>query len=654
MAGSSSRRRKKTGAQSATLKARGRAGIEPPFDPVAKDPLDLRDLMYEPALRELPFAMDHRQGVPRVLDQGREGACTGFALAAVVNYLRHNRSDAPASNDGVSARMLYDMARRYDEWEGENYEGSSIRAAMKGWQRHGVCDERLWPNDAQDQEFGEEAQLDARSRPLGAYYRVRHLHLNHMHAALDEVGILYASASVHSGWHEVSPKTGRIPFRPDKVGGHAFAIVGYDTLGFWIQNSWGEDWGVNGFCHISYDDWLENGWDCWVARMGVPTVNDAASSEAVGGRVASFDYIPHESVVLADIRPHFVNLGNDGRLSTRGRYANDERDVRRIFRESLPGTVRRWRGTPKLLLYAHGGLNDERASASRVATMRDYFLANRIYPLHFMWETGLAETVDGIVEDAFRNKRFLGWRDALTDRFRDLLDDGIELSARPIGRPVWTEMKENARLASAPSGGARLVAREIKRYRDRIGAIELHLVGHSAGSIFHAHLIPYLIRQGLPITTLTFLAPACTTELFRENVLPHLTAVPENRGGALGVGRITVFNLDDDAERGDTVGSVYDKSLLYLVSEAFEAQKGVPILGMDKFVREDEEITVALRGARTSSGTTVIRTRRSSHGANLGSASRSHGGFDNDASTLNSLLRIVRGRQPLRPFPENA
>lgn len=74
-----------------------------------------------------------------------------------------------------------------------------------------------------------------------------------MHAALAEVGILYATATVHSGWV--------IPLETTPLGGHAFAIVAYDTQGFWIQNSWGPDWGLRGLAHISYDDWLSNGTD---------------------------------------------------------------------------------------------------------------------------------------------------------------------------------------------------------------------------------------------------------------------------------------------------------------------------------------------------------------------------------------------------------
>ena len=280
------------------------------FD-TAKDPLDLRDLTYEGSLRELPFAVDNRKQVPIILNQGTEGACTGFGLAAVVNFLLYNRSDRSAierkklrkPENGASARMLYEMAKRYDEWESENYSGSSIRGAMKGWLRHGVCSSQTWPYENDAGRLNPERQLEALGRPLGSYLRVRHLHLNQMHNALNEVGILYGSASVHQGWYEVD-KAGKIPYRSDKIGGHAFAIVGYDEGGFWVQNSWGATWGKDGFCRISYDDWLENAYDCWVARLGVPTNSIALEGGADRERVTAFDYIPHEAVVLSKIRPH--------------------------------------------------------------------------------------------------------------------------------------------------------------------------------------------------------------------------------------------------------------------------------------------------------------------------------------------------------------
>ena len=99
--------------------------------------------------------------------------------------------------------MLYVMARRYDEWRGEDYEGSSARGAMKGWHKHGVCTRALWKDGEKRDDLDQERTVDALERPLGAYFRVNHKDLVAMHSAITEVGILYATASVHEGWMNV-------------------------------------------------------------------------------------------------------------------------------------------------------------------------------------------------------------------------------------------------------------------------------------------------------------------------------------------------------------------------------------------------------------------------------------------------------------------
>jgi len=136
-----------------------------------RDTLDFRDRMFEATLVEvpthIPLSAWRRLRVP-VLDQGEEGACTGFGLATVANYLLLRRKVVPDAMP-VSARMLYEMARRYDEWPGENYSGSSARGAMKGWQKHGVCRHDHWPDrpDAAGSTALTQARTaDALRRPL--------------------------------------------------------------------------------------------------------------------------------------------------------------------------------------------------------------------------------------------------------------------------------------------------------------------------------------------------------------------------------------------------------------------------------------------------------------------------------------------------------
>ena len=50
--------------------------------------------------------------------------------------------------------MLYEMAKRNDEWAGSAYEGSSIRGAIKGFYRNGVCTDARAPDRARDQRLG--------------------------------------------------------------------------------------------------------------------------------------------------------------------------------------------------------------------------------------------------------------------------------------------------------------------------------------------------------------------------------------------------------------------------------------------------------------------------------------------------------------------
>ena len=95
----------------------------------AADTPDIRDRMYEPALLQLRGSIEPDRGHIHVRNQLSEGACTGFALAAAIDMLNGGRG---RSDVKVSARMLYEMARRFDEWTGEDYDGSSLRGAIRG------------------------------------------------------------------------------------------------------------------------------------------------------------------------------------------------------------------------------------------------------------------------------------------------------------------------------------------------------------------------------------------------------------------------------------------------------------------------------------------------------------------------------------------
>ena len=628
--------------RAATSRARKRV-----FD-VRRDTLDFRDKMYVPSLIEVPTERElqrYREHTIPILDQGFEGACTGYGLATIVNYLLTTRKVVSDCNP-VSPRMLYELAKRYDEWPGEGYTGSSARGAMKGWHKHGVCSEEHWPSVPSKSNKGQfvtgmndTRTADALRRPLGAYFRVNHKDLVAMHAAVAEVGVLFATSNVHEGWSEPGDD-GLIQFSEKLIGAHAFAIVGYDKNGLWIQNSWGEGWGREGFACISYDDWLQNGTDVWVARLGAPielrkSTSTAVAHSASAGQSVAYSY--------PDLRPHIISLGNNGEFKAGGNYGSSGEEVAELFKTEIPKAIESV-GYKHILLYAHGGLVSETAAVQRLADYRSSMLAAGIYPLTFIWHSDYWTTVKNILNDAFQRRRPEGALDAAKDFMLDRLDDALEPLARVLsGKAAWDEMKENALAATQNAkGGARAVVGHLKRLLEKLPKQQvpkIHIVGHSAGSIFHAPLITALNDAGVDVDTCTLWAPACTVELFKQHYVP---AIKKKR-----IKQFALFALSDKAEQDDHCANVYHKSLLYLVSHAFEEKpriplfrSGVPILGMEKFLRQDEDLMALFKSGNAD---LVISPNNKPVNSIDAAASLHHGDFDDDTATVRATLRRMVG-----------
>jgi hypothetical protein len=581
---------------------------------------DFRDWSYEPPLVELRRSIAPPRRL-RVLDQGTEGACTGFGLAAVINLL----GARAGRRLRASPAMLYEMAKHYDEWRGGAYEGSSCRGAIKGWYHMGVCTESVWPADSEHRELTLERARDARNTTIGAYYRLG-ARISDYHAALNEAGAVFCSALVHGGWDDIDARRALIPWDGDAEtqGGHAFAIVGYDARGFLIQNSWGAGWGRGGIALWTYEDWQANVMDAWVFRLALPTpqlwqLPPAPGSDAAK-RPARLDLAP----ARREIAGHFAHL-DDGDFCTRGRYWSNLEDVRETA-EFLAGRA----DYRHLLFYAHGGLNSPEDAGRRIAATTRVLKANGIYPFHFMYDTGVMQETADVVRG--RAGVALERAGGLTEWSDRLLED----CCRVPGRALWREMKRGARL---PFHGERAGTLILHAFLDALWHagrrdLEIHLAGHSTGAILLAHLLETLelLAPTTRVRTLSLLAPAATLDLFSSHFFPFLAADESDAG----IDRMTVYNLPDTLERADQVAGVYRKSLLYLVARSFEEKPEAPLLGLERHVRGLDaprlEIVYAAQGSEARS------------------RSKTHGGFDNDPATMNDLLHRVLGRPPDVPF----
>lgn len=156
------------------------------------------------------------------LDQGREGACVGFAWA-------HEAAARPVVIPGVDeagAFALYRLAQTLDQWPGEAYQGTSVLAGAKAATQLSQLFEYRWA-------FGLADTLEAIS------YR--------------------GPAVLGVNWYEGMFRPYDDGFlRPSgaAVGGHAILAKGVSVKrqAVLLHNSWGAGWGSNGEAWLSFED----------------------------------------------------------------------------------------------------------------------------------------------------------------------------------------------------------------------------------------------------------------------------------------------------------------------------------------------------------------------------------------------------------------
>lgn len=170
-------------------------------------------------------------GMPRglVLNQGREGACVGFAFAA---ELAARPAVVPGITDEVG-RRIYREAQQNDPWPGQEpeFSGTSVLAGVQVLQRMGYVSEYRWAFGAAE-----------------------------LAAAVSWVGPCVIGIDWHDSMYAPGPD-GFIRPTGSIVGGHAILIRGYNVRArrFLAHNSWGSGFGGKGgapagCAWLSFDD----------------------------------------------------------------------------------------------------------------------------------------------------------------------------------------------------------------------------------------------------------------------------------------------------------------------------------------------------------------------------------------------------------------
>ncbi len=638
---------------------------------VRPDTPDFRDYVYRSSLIEIPAFKAPLQVPGRttrdllaVRNQLTEGSCTGQALAAVIDMQNVKRRRQGATVPWrVSSRMLYSSAQTFDEFPDDDLPGSSVRGVIKGFWNRGVCSEETMPYlpGLKNDKITVPVAKDARKVGLGAYFRLEHV-LNDYHAALEEAGAILVSAMVHDGWwpEKVERNHGKIKVAkgPELEGAHAFAIVGHTPEGFLILNSWGPDWGgydlakglnrywrknrpdfdgnaikqalseghvhdgpMPGIALWTYEDWKTHVLDAWVLRLSAPTWLPAGTTGgyAVKNGLAEADLKQTVYVRENEVAGHIIHV-RDGILVDNGLYASSLDSIAETARHIVANEQKKY---DHMLFYAHGALNTRDVALARAKAMIPVFKRNRIYPVFFVWRTSFSDTIGDILASlAPRINERAG--STLTE-IRDILAERL---IAPVGSALWHQMKENARDMFDSRKQSHKGLRTLFDAAAQVDKpLKVHLAGHSAGSILLAYLICSLDKkQRCQVASTTLFAPACTRDLLASHIMKHAEIM---RG-------VELVNLPEHLERkADPSLPIYGKSVLWLVSRAFEEQiegEPVPLAGIEEqWPQNGDGIPVRIK---------------SNPSGGRYSQSATHGGFDNDPVTMNHLLKRITGRTP--------
>ena len=172
-------------------------------------------------------------------------------------------------------------------------------------------------------------------------------------------------------------------------------------------------------------------------------------------------------------------------------------------------------------------------------------------------------------------------------------------------------------------------------------------MAHSAGVFMLGELFAKLKSADklakTNIGAVSLLGPCCKSRYFNEKILQTV-------GEKLADSSLTVFNLNPTSESSlDPAMSPYGKSLASLVSNSFYDEKPAPIVALDDYWQE--QVIPLLDKQHLSDKVDYVLSGEKYRGSEKFKCKASyHGEFDNDADTMNYILKKMIGRTRSQGF----
>jgi C1A family cysteine protease len=225
-----------------------------------KDKEDSRDLQL--SFKKLEpiqtVYLYHKYKFPAVYDQGNLGSCTANAISFLVNFDILNKNYQKPVSAFYPSRLFIYYYERLLEGTVNSDSGAEIRDGIKVLAKYGAPKETSWPYDIEKFNIApsEDSIKEALNFEAVIYQRIDNSNKQLLvNALLSGYPIVFGMIVFNSFMTDEVASTGIVPMPKAGegiAGGHALAIVGYDTRwdAFIVRNSWGKEWGQGGYCRI--------------------------------------------------------------------------------------------------------------------------------------------------------------------------------------------------------------------------------------------------------------------------------------------------------------------------------------------------------------------------------------------------------------------